>query len=153
MFKMEIERPVNLGCFDPDDTTLSEAIYSIYSDVGGYVTLNWNGCDLSISFNALSEMCKDIVDMLKRINVGKSFIQNFLCSEFTAEWDIQVSDENLKIKAKWTDVAERNVSEKKLRDVSNIINVNRENFINTWTGLLDIVEYDLKKMGYEYRFF
>ena len=148
MFKLDIYPSKNLGYFDPEDTSIPDAIYSIYPITAGDVILNWNGCDIKLSLNSLSYLYNDIENMIQRLSLGESFIQYFLCSAFTAAWDIKINGDDVTIESKWTSVGGGEAIRRKLKKTSNIIYVNKNDFIGEWSNLLGAIKMDLRSKGY-----
>lgn len=148
MFDLTIHKPKKLGDFDSEDSTVSEAIYSIYPIQDGTIVLNWNGCEINLALNSLSDFYTDIVNMLESISLNKPFTQYFLCSAFTAEWLFDFQDNELKITAHWISIGGGEATERKLHKVPNVIFIKRNLFISLWDNLLQTVMSDLYIKGY-----
>lgn len=153
MFNINFDNSVELGLLDSEDTTVSEAIYTIYLDYSDSFTLNWNNYLVPLSKKGdLSEIYNDIIKMLVLIktNKEKEFYINFLSSTFTAKWDFTLyKSEQIRINAKWN--SNSIFSNKIINEIDpNLyqVLVNKTHFVNEWDNLLRNLKRDLKAVGY-----
>ena len=154
MFKIITEGKAIPGNYDLEDQDTSEAIYSIYkADYDFMIFICWNGFHIPMDGSSLSQIYNDVVDMLEFIAMGEQdFWISFLDTGFTAVWYFSVKNEEIKIKAEWTDIAPYHYENRRvenLREVSDIVMINKNSFINEWNNLLRIVKNDLVSVGYD----
>jgi hypothetical protein len=153
MFFIEITRPVKLGIKDPEDTTVSEAIESIYSNAGRMINMHWNDFVIPLFGYSLGDIYYNIINILNDIKSGKSFFtENFLDAVFTAKWVCEIRNDMIKITAHWTTIAnleKEDITIDKLKQVSNVVLVDLEEFTSGWKKLLRIIKEDLITVGYD----
>ena len=161
-FRIEMEPYKTLGVRDPEDTTVSEAIESVYRPgpaVRGpkirihltrqtWVTVPVEG--------GVSDIYNDLVWMLKKLEQGVDPLEvRFLCSCFTAIWRFSESNGALTIRTSWTSViGTSNGCEIRdahfNNDVSQFV-VNKKTFVAEWRRLLGRIKCDLLRAGYDSR--
>ncbi|BDR55757.1 hypothetical protein [Xylocopilactobacillus apis] len=153
MFEIDFSSSVNLGKLDSEDSTVAEAIYTIYSEYSETFTLNWNNYLIPLSKKGdLSEIYNDIVKMLIliKMNKEKGFYINFLSNAFTAKWEFTLyKTEQIRINAKWN--SNSIFSNKLINEIDpNLyqVLVNKTHFVNQWDNLLRNLKQDLKAVGY-----
>lgn len=149
MFIIKITNEVLIGKIDPDDETVSEAIFSTYSDYTYDILLMWNELVIPLDRRGdLSEIYNDIVFMLDSLKKNKrDFIVSFLSSTFTAKWHIQFEGEFLKISPKWITVTFSGKQPSDNQKMNRLL-VRKIDFINEWNALLKVIKQDLTRVGY-----
>jgi hypothetical protein len=155
-FSIHTEPSPRLEPMDPEDSTISEAIESVYGH-GSAVRLHFGekaSARLPLS-GGVSDIYDDVVRMLKRLEVGSDpFNISFLCSCFTTIWRFSGS-ELLTIDMRWTAVdgtfESRDFSNARFNEVANRLVVERDEFVSAWHALLSQLRADLLKAGYDGR--
>ncbi len=152
MFKIIATKPLKLGKFDEEDTTVSETIETLYK-YDDVLTIVWNHFSIVLKGHSLASIYNDIIYMLEFVKMGENkFSNTFLDPSFTARWESELINNDIKITAFWTDIenyGSESRSVEKLREVSNTIIVNQQDFIDSWENLLKIIKEDLIKAGYD----
>jgi hypothetical protein len=151
--KFSIKRPNKLSMFDKEDTTVSEAISTIYrQDDDWMLTINWFDHELFLDGSMIGDIYNDIVKMLRAIEANESgFTIFFLDSGFTVAWNIEVENEELMIDASWTSVvSEDSQILEKLRKLPTL-RIQKSEFFASWSRLLSIIKEDLSASGYSNR--
>ena len=153
-FRIEVEQYRALGARDPEDTTTTEAIESVYSG-GPEVRLimgpqAWVRLPMS---GGISDIYKSIVRMLEYIEAGVyPFEISFLSSSFTAKWLISESSGILTIKTVWIVVDGyfngRRIRDARFSDAVSRIVVEKAAFVAEWQNLAKRVKGDLLSAGY-----
>jgi hypothetical protein len=153
-FRIEIMPYRRLRERDPEDSTVSEAIETLYVE-GPEVLLHF-----SVSTRAwlrmsggVSDIYKDIVWMLKTLEAGTfPFEQSFLCSYFTAVWTFSETKGLLEVETAWTSVrgysGSELVADWSFNDVVPSFVVDKAAFVAEWLTLLDVIHRDLRATGY-----
>lgn len=153
MFEIIINRPVKLGKLDTEDTSVSEAIETIYKyDEVGILTIVWNHLSIVLKGHSLASIYNDIIYMLEFIQMGdEKFSITFLDPSFTTKWESELINEDIKITALWTDVDSFGTEKQLLKELrqSNIIVENQHDFIKDWESLLKMIKEDLISTGYD----
>lgn len=156
MFSIEFANSINLGKFDREDSTVSEAIYTIYPDYSDSFTLNWNKYLIPLSKKGdLSEIYNDLVNILTLIKTdnAKAFYINFLSSTFTAKWNFIIyKTDQIIINAKWysNSIFRNRIITASDPDLYQVL-VNKHHFVKAWDTLLRNLKRDLKTVGYTNR--
>ncbi|MCQ9639368.1 hypothetical protein MP478_08180 [Chryseobacterium sp. WG14] len=152
MFKIITKKEMFLGNLDLEDTTVTEAIYTLYLNDNMMININWNGFVIPMNGSSFSQVYNDVILMLELImNDEKEFSINFLDSCFTAIWNFSTYDDMIKVEANWIAIAsygDINVSLENLYKTSNTLIIKKQNFIEEWNSLLKIIKEDLLKVGY-----
>ncbi|MGE8512462.1 MAG: hypothetical protein ACN6N7_07145 [Chryseobacterium culicis] len=156
MFKIITKGKAMLGSYDPEAQDTSEAIYTIYkADYDFMIFICWNGFHIPVDGSSLSQIYSDVVNMLEFIKIGEhDFWVSFLGSCFTAVWYFSIKNEEIEIKAEWTDIAPYHYENRRvenLREVSDVVIINKNNFINEWDNILRMIKNDLLSVGYNSR--
>ncbi|WP_175620506.1 hypothetical protein [Chryseobacterium schmidteae] len=156
MFKLEFTATKKLGVIDTEDTSVSEAIYSIYlgDDDDKHVTMTFGNYfiyltrrwDISVTYN-------DIIYMLKDLNGNNNeFRTSFLCVGFTLYWNFVRKGNSVTITPQWIEVGledrETNLFVENVREANFPITIDTEVFISEWNRLLKSIKDDLLKVGY-----
>lgn len=153
-FRIEIEPYRELGVWDPEDTTTSEAIESVYR--GGPAVCIHMGprtwARLPVS-GGVSDIYNDIIRMLERLELGAyPFEISFLCSSFTALWRFFESNDVLTIRTSWTAVNGSSngceFRDAQFNDVVSQIVVEKAAFVAEWRSLARQLKRDLLSAGY-----
>ncbi|MET3035877.1 hypothetical protein ABXT08_07245 [Chryseobacterium sp. NRRL B-14859] len=138
---------------DFEDITVSEAISTIYNYSKDFIIfINWNGFKLPIDGVGFSQIYNDIIIMLEELEEGCDFSVNFLDSGFTAIWKFTTKGHFIDVEAEWVDIASYGYEKttiEELEKVSNVITVNKREFIKEWNSLLKIIKDDLINAGYD----
>ncbi|MDC8100616.1 hypothetical protein [Chryseobacterium rhizosphaerae] len=152
MFKIITKKQMFLGNLDLEDTTVTEAIYTLYLNDNMMININWNGFVIPMNGSSFSQVYNDVILMLELIiNDEKEFSINFLDSCFTAIWNFSNYDDMIKVEANWIAIAsygDINVSLENLYKTSNTLIIKKQNFIEEWNSLFKIIKEDLLKVGY-----
>lgn len=153
MFEIITKGKSSLKALDLEDSDTKEAIGTVYyNDYNFKIFINWNGFLIPMDGTSFSQIYNDVVLMLELIEFDeKEFSINFLDSCFTVIWSFSVEKDMLKIEAKWVNIAPygyENTTVEELEKVSNIVVINKNEFINEWDNLLRIVKDDLLNTGY-----
>lgn len=153
-FRIEIEPYRELGVREPEYTTTSEAIESIYS--GGpavYIHMGprtWARLPVS---GGISDIYSYMIRMLERLELGVyPFEISFLCSSFTAIWRFFESNGVLTIRTSWTTVDgssnDCEVRDAQFNNVISQIAVKKAAFVAEWRSLARQLKCDLLSVGY-----
>lgn len=154
MFEIVTEGKSSLRNFDLEDSTVAEAISTVYKNDDVFkIYLNWNGFYIPLDGVSFSNIYNDVIHMLESIEMGEiKFSNTFLDSCFTAKWESELINNNIKITAFWTDIAsygKENTTVEKLREVSNTVLVSQQDFVTNWKNLLRVIKEDLIRAGYD----
>ncbi|MGC4064594.1 MAG: hypothetical protein QM784_08130 [Polyangiaceae bacterium] len=154
-FHIEIEPYQGIEARDPDDTTVSEAIESVYRG-GAAVRIHmspraWSRLPLS---GGISDIYDDIIRMLECLEQGLyPFKISFLCSTFTAIWRFFEANGVLTIRTSWTAVDgrfdEREVRDAQFNDAVTQLVVEKKAFVAEWQKLASQIKRDLTSAGYD----
>jgi hypothetical protein len=154
MFYIEILRPAYLGEKDSEDSTVAEAIETIYSNAGRMITIHWNGFNIPLFGSSVSDIFYNAISILRSIEMKKKyFTENFLSPVFTTRWFFDINDDCVKITAEWITIANlesENITIDKLNEVSNIVEVGVQQFVDMWKNFLSVIKSDLLTVGYGY---
>jgi hypothetical protein len=92
MFKLLLKNDLELGAFDPEDITVSEAIYSAYNSLTDCLTIIWNDFSKEIGYKTdVSDSFNDIIKMLNNIKEGKEyFVMEFPSQSFFELWKCRI---------------------------------------------------------------
>jgi len=143
------------GKRDVEDTTLSEAIESIYDNYKDFVfrvSLD-NNVKILLDFKGdLSSIINDIIKLHQKTLLSeRQFMITFLSSSFTATWYVSNTDW-VTISPKWTTaIFEKDGNKIETPNYSNYedpIVTKTHLFIREWEKLLIEVREDLKRAGY-----
>lgn len=156
-FRIEIESYRELRDRDPEDTTTSEAIESVYGG-GPAVRIHmaprtWARLPVS---GGISDIYNDMTRMLERLELGGDpFEVSFLCSSFTAIWRFFESKGVLTIRTSWTVVDGSSngceVRDARFNDVVSQFEVEKDAFVAEWRKLAMQLKRDLLSAGYDSR--
>lgn len=152
MFKLELVRDTPLGQKDDEDISVSEAIFSTYSDYETDIHLFFNDLILCLSRKGdVSDIYSDVVDIFRQLEHGtKNFFMAFLSSSFTTHWDFElITPDVIKIKAKWVDVV--CFDEKQTMIKESEVKVNVSEFRKQWKKIFEPIRNDLLTLGYNSR--
>lgn len=156
-FSIDTESSQSLQPMDPEDSTTSEAIESVYGH-GSAVRIHFGEKAFArLPFSGgVSDIYDDVVRMLKRLTGGNDpFSISFLCSCFTTIWRFSESTELLTIEMRWTAVdgnfENRDVRNARFNEVASHLVVEKGEFVSAWHALLSQVRADLLKAGYDGR--
>lgn len=151
MFKLKIEnKKEGISVVDLEDESVSEALETIYSDKD-FCIMNWNNCLINVSLKYdISDMYNDIVKMLTLLdnNLSKDFSIHFPSSSFFVQWDFNIHNEKVNIKAHWMAIWGGQEKLEELRKIDNNVVISKDDFISEWHRLLKEIKEDLLKVGY-----
>lgn len=149
-FKLLISNPSHLLHRDENDTTVSEALQTIYPYTKeSSVYMYWNGYILELWFCAeISDIFKDILQMVDSLKNKKAISISWGSNIFFGTWDCSYCKQDVKIKATWTALRGGYETLKQLNMVSNELIIDIDLFLKEWLKLLMQIKEDLKKMGY-----
>lgn len=155
LFRVELHRSEALRPRDPDDSTVAEAIESIYPHEA-FVRIRLT-VDASVQLpvsGGVSDIYNDLATMLTRLEIGDvPFDTSFLCSCFTAKWSVSESaGGELHVRTSWTSVIGdhdgREIRDAAFNEIVPQLVVRKDEFIDAWRGLLSTLERDLLAAGY-----
>lgn len=154
-FRIEIDPLRELGALDPDDTTISEAIESVYCRSDQVVRIYMGAgawAELPV-WGGVSDVFGDVVGMLRRLELGADLVDvSFLCSCFSAVWQISESRGVLSVRTAWTEVVGmldgRRVSSAQFGQVVARFDVDKGVFVAEWRKLLGRIVHGLLLAGY-----
>lgn len=149
MFKLEIIRDTPLEKKDDEDTSVSEAISSIYSEYTPDILLHWDELTLCLSRRGdISDIYDDIVDVLTQLECRvESFFMAFLSSSFTTHWNFKIIEPDLvRVTAKWVDVVYFDNNKSKIKKSSMVISIS--DFTEQWRKIFIAIKKDLLSLGY-----
>lgn len=152
MFKLELIRDTPLGQKDEEDTTVSEAIFSVYSDYETDIHLFFGDFLVCLSRRGdISDIYNDIVDIFMQLEHGsKIFFMNFLSSSFTTRWDFElIKPGTIKINAKWFDVVYYDKKQSMIKQSE--IEVPISEFKDQWKKILLPIKEDILTLEYDRR--
>lgn len=149
-FKLLISNPSHLLHRDEKDTTVSEALQTIYPYTKeSSVYMYWNGYILELYLCAeISDVFKDILRMVDSLKNKEATSISWGSDVFFGTWDCCYCKQNIKIKASWTSLRGGSETLKQLNMVSNELIIDIDLFLKEWLKLLTQIKKDLKKMGY-----
>jgi hypothetical protein len=154
-FLIEMEPYERLDVRDPEDSTTSEAIESVYR-AGPAVRIHMapqTWATLPVE-GGVSDIYSDLVRMLKNLEMGVyPFEITFLCSCFTAIWRFSDSNGVLTIRTSWTAVNGvsngREIRHANFNDEVSQFVVEKETFVAEWRNLLGQIKCELLSAGYD----
>ncbi len=151
MFNIKFKKSKEIAEPDLEDTTYSEAIETIYS-INDKLIIIWKGVDIILSFKYdLSDIWNDIIKSIS--NIENDFVESltfeFPSQTFFGSLSIVKKNEYLLINAKWDRVNGGEEKLEKLKAVGLDMKIKKEYFLNEWIGLVNEVECDIKKSGYQ----
>jgi len=148
--KFTFKRPSKLSKRDKEDTTVSEAISTIYkSDEDWMLTIYWFEHELLLDGIMIGDIYNDLIKMLQSLQANEQvFTVSFLDSGFTAIWNIELENDQLTIDARWTTVTSKDPqTREKIRKLP-VLRLQKNDFVDNWNRLLSIVKEDLLSTGY-----
>lgn len=153
MFKIITKGKPNLDSFDPQDTEVKDAIYTIYcNDDDFMIFINWNGFKIPMDGVGFSQIYNDVIIMLEELEEEcNKFSINFLDSGLTAIWNFTIEDSLVAVDADWIDIASygfKNTTVEELDKKPKSVKMCKLDFINEWNSLLKIIKEDLLRAGY-----
>ncbi|EFL9680277.1 hypothetical protein IA00_002957, partial [Escherichia coli] len=104
MFKLIAIKETPLGVKDDEDLSVSEAIYSTYTDYTNDILMVFDKVVLCLDRKGdISDIYNDIVNIFEQIELGtKQFFMCFLSSTFTTRWEFEhKSPDTINITAYW----------------------------------------------------
>jgi hypothetical protein len=138
---------------DKEDTSLSEAIYTMYkNEEGPIIKITWNGLVLPIDGITLSHLINDLSKMVSLLKQDKqNFSIHFLDNAFTAEWHCTQEGKKLSIASFWTTVRGYSKDDGSLENLRNQQNesIDKVVFLKAMQTLFTSIKEDLKKAGYD----
>lgn len=150
MFKIELIRNTPLGHKDDEDISVSEAIFSTYSDYESDIHLIFGDLVLCLSRKGdISDIYSDISDIFSQLENGtKNFFMAFLSSSFTTHWDFELTKfDVVKIKAKWIDVVYFDKNQSMIKESE--VEVHVSEFKKQWKKIFEPIRKDLLTLGYD----
>lgn len=154
MFKIEFNKTKKLGKIDPEDLSVSEAIWSIYLNYDDYIIITFGDYLIHLDKRGdISVMYNDIIYMLKNLNENKTeFLTSFLSSGFTAYWNFKKEENLITITPQWFAVGlekkETKLFIENVREANIPITLSIDVFMSEWHRLLESIKNDLLKTGY-----
>ena len=151
MFKLLISGPIELNEIDTEDSTVNEALQTIYSGTKAYaVYLKWNNYIVELGLNAeIADIFSDIIKMMDGLRNQKEFSIYWGSSSFFATWAFIVDTDHVKIKADWTSLRGPKEILEEIRKVPNQLIISKKEFMNEWLELLSVIKKDLQQAGYD----
>lgn len=149
-FKLLLPPHVELCEIDPEDSTLSEALQTIYANsTRDLLQMHWNGHILKLGLNAeIADIIGDIIKMMQGLQKREAFTIYWGSSSFFATWKFSVDGEALTVHSDWTSIRGPKENLEELRKVSNTVTVRRGDFTQEWMPLLRMIKDDLTRAGY-----
>lgn len=154
MFKIEFNVTKKLGIIDVEDTSVSEAIWSIYPNDDETVMITFGNYLIYLDKRGdIAGMYNDIIHMLKCLNENNSeFLTSFLSSGFTVYWNFKKEKNSITITPTWFSAGQKHIETnlfvQNVREVNFPITVNTDVFISEWHKFLKNIKEDLLKVGY-----
>ncbi|MFZ4929414.1 hypothetical protein [Chryseobacterium sp. Mn2064] len=154
MFKIEFNTTTELGEIDTEDTSVSEAIWSIHPYYDNDVFIHWKDYQIELDKRGtISDIYNDLIYLLDELNAGNTqFTSSFLCSGFTAYWHFRVEKNRITISPQFFEVAIKHndgyLDMKEIRQLDLNIEIGFDHFISEWNNLLKSIKDDLLKVGY-----
>jgi hypothetical protein len=150
--KIIIHPSKTLCRFDPEDSSIGEAIYSIYkNNPSPIIEINWNNLRIEIDGISLSKIIFDISNTLALLKANKQvFIIHFFDNAFTAKWQFTISEDVVNICSEWTALKGYSSQNKKLDQLRalNEESINKAELIASFEKLLIQIKNDLMISGY-----
>lgn len=151
--KLIVKNTRQLSPLDPEDTSVSEAIYTLYKNSENpIVDLVWGGFIIPIDGITLSHIYFDVGKMVARLKSNEeSFKIFFLDSALTAEWQFEVRGNSIEITALWTTVRGYGHTDNSIENLraSNFEVIDKSSFVSDWNSLLLLIKNDLITAGYD----
>lgn len=154
MFKIEFKNTKKLGKKDPEDISVSEAIWSTYLNYDEYIIITFGDYLIHLDKRGdISNIYNDIIYMLTDLNENKNEFQtSFLSSTFTAYWNFKKEENSITITPKWFAVGLEKKETKQfienVREANIPITISIDVFMSEWHKLLKSIKNDLLKTGY-----
>jgi hypothetical protein len=147
MFDIQISNPIATEIRDKDDSTLCDAIQSIFPLENEYGFVIWNHIFIPVSYKYdISIMINDIIYIVNSVKQGAgAFELHWASNTFSSIWKIEYSAQAVKIESEWTCVLG---GLEGLLNENPVLEVETHHFVETWTGLLLFVKNKLEKAGY-----
>ncbi len=154
MFDLQFNQQRVLNKRDVDDTTISEAISSIYECYDNDLKIIWNDLSFVLDFNSdISIIFNDLLYMIEDLNNNLSeFNTTFLSSSFTAKWSFKRNLDNLTVTPS---IYQGHVlkngeffEQSDLESIDSLLQTNATDFIMPWIKLVKVLKSDILTAGY-----
>lgn len=145
MFELRAGTPACLGVHDESDSTLSDALQTIFS-IDDHATMAWHRLEFRLGYKYdISMMIDDIITMVLAVrqNDAGLFEVDWPSSGFPYLWSIEWSATDVEVVARARDEP----GAKELAGCE-LVRVERASFVRAWQSLLDIVLSCLVSSGY-----
>ncbi|WP_281323358.1 hypothetical protein [Flavobacterium aestivum] len=141
-FEIILKSDVKLKTRDIDDTTISEATFSIY-ELEDDAKIKWDNFLVSFNLkNDLGDCFSDIINMLELIKKKEPYFKVIFPSySFFEAWKCSIQKNIITIE--WT-----NLNEKYKTNTNNKISIDINLYVKEWLKLLNQLKEDLTKVGY-----
>ena len=144
-FQITPGNPQTTGNFDPEDTTLDEAIETAFALTAEDAVMAWRGILIPLNYKyEVSELVGDAISILKAVvaNEEGTYRNCWYCNSFLCVWTILWLRDELRVHSDWTDVRHSVDGEPLLPRLraNPEIHVSRTLFVREWMGLLRKVE-------------
>lgn len=147
-FYIQTGNPYTINKFNQEDSSLSEAIESVFPMNTEELILFWNHIGIPLSYKYdISYMINDIIILLQHIQseTEGELLVHWLPDTFRADWKLVWGEEMICIDAVWENL--RGDLQKILAD-SRRIEISKKEFVSEWKMLLYIIISALKKSEY-----
>ncbi len=148
MFKFQISNPQVLDNYDSEDTTMGDAIQSIFPLDTEYAFLIWNHICIPLCYKYdLSEIIKDLIRVVSFAKDGnKDHMElHFGSNTFFSTWDLSKEAGKVTIKASWESVLGRLEG---LLNEHNELTINIEDMSHEIKRMLTFLKEKLEHVGY-----
>jgi hypothetical protein len=147
MFKINLAEPTTFLKRDLNDSTLFEAIETVFPNMNDYFQIIWNGVEIDMSYKYdLDVIIIDMIDILFDMNSkdSGSFKLDWPSSSFDSTWILKWESSRLEIESIWRS-ASGNINELNKR---NILKTDLDSFKLELMKPLTLVYDTLIKAGY-----
>lgn len=150
--KISVLQPTSIGNLDPADTSIGEAIYSIYkNNETPIVEILWNDVRLEIDGISLSKLIFDIWNTLSLLRENRpTFDIYFFDNAFTTNWHFSSVNDELHIYSQWTVVKGFTSKNGKLHKLQTLTvdTIKKNDLIVSFEQILRQIRNDLCSAGY-----
>jgi len=147
-FQIQPKHPKNNGVYDKEDAKLSEAIYTIFPMETKDAVLIWKDIEIPLSYRYdISIVIDELIQMifvLQNEGYGEWTV-TWSSNTFASDWLLKWNGNDLTLEANWRE--EMGENQKQLNQC-NVIEVNRNSFLNEWKKIIKILIKNLEECGY-----
>jgi len=147
-FIIQSSNPRSTGEFNPEDSTLQDAMETVFPMMAERAIISWNNTYIPVCYKYdLGVMIDDILYMLNCIRSADSgqVAIAWPSDTFRSDWEISWDENMISIFAKWETMLGHVES---LLNESNSLTVSKMAYQSEWKKLLEVVINSLMQCGY-----